>query len=195
MQILDEQKREKILAAAAGMFASQPFHKVLLSDVAEAAAVGKGTIYIYFKNKQDLYLAVLYHGFERLLTHLQRRIVMDAGNVLENLETVIREYVNFAYQSPSLFELMRSGSVDDSERVRWKQKREELSNLIESLIRHGIMAGQFEDPRPELTAKFIPGLVRLAFLGDSENPDRQILTEHVIRFIRKGLDRKDAQPA
>lgn len=177
------------------MFASQPFHKVLLSDVAETAAVGKGTIYIYFKNKQDLYLAVLYHGFERLLTHLQRRIVMDAGNVLENLETVIREYVNFAYQSPSLFELMRSGSVDDSERVRWKQKREELSNLIESLIRHGIMAGQFEDPRPELTAKFIPGLVRLAFLGDSENPDRQILTEHVIRFIRKGLDRKDAQPA
>lgn len=50
MQVQDEEKRLKILTAAAELFAAQPFHKVCLSDVAEAAAVGKGTLYTYFNN-------------------------------------------------------------------------------------------------------------------------------------------------
>jgi len=45
MQVMDEKKRIKILSVAAEKFASQPFHKVLLSKVAEAAGVGKGTSY------------------------------------------------------------------------------------------------------------------------------------------------------
>lgn len=67
MQITDEQKRVNILAAAAELFASQPFHKVVLSDVAEKAGVGKGTLYIYFKSKEDLYFSVLLGGFSNLV--------------------------------------------------------------------------------------------------------------------------------
>ena len=57
MQRPDEQKRQLIIDTAARFFATQPFHKVRLDDVAAAAQVGKGTLYIYFKSKEDLYVS------------------------------------------------------------------------------------------------------------------------------------------
>ena len=72
MQVLDQQKREKILRAAGSLFAARPFHKVRLSDVAAEAAVGKGTVYTYFDSKEELYVAVVYLGFEQLVDRLKR---------------------------------------------------------------------------------------------------------------------------
>jgi AcrR family transcriptional regulator len=46
MQVPNEQKRRHITSAAARMFAARPFHKVRLDDIAAAAGVGKGTLYV-----------------------------------------------------------------------------------------------------------------------------------------------------
>jgi AcrR family transcriptional regulator len=188
MQVTDEQKRKRILAAAAELFAAQPFHKVLLSDVAEAAGVGKGTLYIYFKNKEDLYLSVLYTGFDELVTELQRRLDQDRLDPEEYLEAAVSEIVRFAYRNPYMFELMRtvrwSNVLGDD---RWKSKRSELKVLMESIIRRGIASGAFYDPHPELTARFIPGMVRSVLVEEPRNIDPQTLIEHVLRFTRAAL--------
>jgi len=188
MQVMDEQKRERILAVAAEMFATQPFHKVLLSNVAEAAAVGKGTLYIYFKNKEDLYLSVLYSGFSRLVDHLRDRMDENTHGSVENLEMVIRETVRFAYQNPYLFEIMRTvPGWKAINRVKWDAKRREFKSLIEYIIRRGIAQGIFTDPHPELTARYIPGFVRSALIDGIETVDHQVLTDHILRFVRAAL--------
>ena len=188
MQVLDKQKRLKIMAAAAELFAAQPFHKVLLSEVAEAAGVGKGTLYIYFKNKEDLYLSVLYSGFAELIERMQRRLDKNQFGPMENLETAIREMVQFAYQNPHMFDLMRTGpwrSLMDS--VQWDSKRNELRTLIESIIRSGIADGEFSDPHPDFTARYIPNMVRSVLMEGFQNIDARTLTEHILRFVRAGL--------
>ena len=188
MQVMDEQKREKILAVAAQMFATQPFHKVLLSNVAEAAAVGKGTLYIYFKSKEDLYLSVLYSGFSRLVDRLREQMDENSLGPAENLEMVIRETVRFAYQNPHLFEVMRRMPAwEAGYRAQWDAKRSELKGLIESIIRRGIAQRIFSDPHPELTARYIPGLVRSALLDGIEAVDDQVLTDHILRFVRAAV--------
>lgn len=192
MQTMDEQKREKILAAAAGLFATQPFHKVLLSDVAESAEVGKGTLYIYFKSKEDLYLSVFYSGFSRLVDCLRERMDEDTHDPVENLEVVIRETVSFAYKNPHLFEVMRTvpgwKAID---RARWDTKRGELKALIESIIRRGIARGIFVDPHPELTARYIPGFARSVLLDGIETVDREVLTDHILGFVRAALTARE----
>jgi AcrR family transcriptional regulator len=188
MQVLDEQKRLNIIAAAAELFATQPFHKVRLSEVAETAGVGKGTLYIYFKNKDDLYLSVLYSSFAQLIERMQRRLDQDQLNPMENLEAAIREIVHFAYQNPYMHELMRTitwhGDVDNA---LWCSKRKELKALLESIIRRGIAGGDFTDPHPELTARFIPGLARSALLEGLQSTDPQTLTAHMLWFVRTAL--------
>jgi AcrR family transcriptional regulator len=191
MQVPDAQKEMKILAAATELFAVQPFHKVLLSDVAEAAGVGKGTLYVYFKSKEDLYMAVLYSGFDQLVGWMQRRLDQSQIGPVENLEAAISEMVQFAYQNPHMFELMRTvprpGVFD---KVRWDRKREELRGLLASIIRRGIASGEFFDPHPDLTARFIPGLVRSALMENHQSIDARTLTRHILRFVRVGLQER-----
>jgi AcrR family transcriptional regulator len=188
MQVTDEQKRQRILAAAAELFAAQPFHKVLLSDVADAAGVGKGTLYIYFKNKDDLYLSVLYSGFDRLVAGLQGRLDKDRLGPWEYLEAAVGEVVRFAYRNPYMFELMRSVRWSDVlGDDRWRTKRSELKALMESIIRRGIAEGVFCDPHPELTARFIPGMVRSVLVEEQGSVDPQTLIDHILRLVRAAL--------
>ncbi len=184
---MDEQKRMKIISAAAGLFASHPFHKVLLSDVAEAAAVGKGTLYLYFDSKEDLYLSVLYSGFSSLLGHLREQ-VDENHDPAENLDMMIRETISFAYQNPHLFEVMRTiPGWEAIDRSKWDVKRRELKSLIESVIRQGIAEGIFADSHPEFTARYIPGCVRAVLLDGIETIDREMLTMHILRFVRTAI--------
>lgn len=59
MQRLDERKRQLITAAAARMFATQPFHKVRLDDIAAEAGVGKGTLFRRFGDRATLVRSLL----------------------------------------------------------------------------------------------------------------------------------------
>lgn len=184
MQVMDQRKRAKILTAAAELFAAQPFHKVLLSEVAEAAAVGKGTLYVYFKNKEELYLSVLYSGFSALVDRLHEQMAAGSGDPVENLKTIIRETIRFAFQNPHVFELMRTVSGwHPVDRTQWDAKRRELKALIESIIRKGITQGLFIDPHPQLTAHYIPGMVRGALIDGINSVDREMLTAHIVRFV------------
>ena len=67
---------EKMLEAAAALFGTQRFHEVRMEDIATAAGVGKGTIYRYFSDKEDLYLALL----ERASKQMHERLTRSVGN-------------------------------------------------------------------------------------------------------------------
>ncbi len=188
MQVMDEKKRSKILAAAAELFATQPFHRVLLSDVAETAGVGKGTLYVYFKNKDDLYWSVLFSGSNQLLARLRQKTDHNGSGATENLGTIIRELVGFAYQNPHMFELMRTITWHQANNSdRWNKHRMEFRELIESVIRKGIECGEFYDPHPELTARFIPSLVRSVMIEGAKSVDQHMLADHIVRFTRSAL--------
>lgn len=195
MQVLDDHKRLKILSAAAELFAAQPYHKVLLSDVAEAAGVGKGTLYVYFQSKEDLYLSVRMTGFSDLIGRLRVWIDEEAHSPVENLEAVIREIVDFAFQNPHHFKMMRAISGWQAmNHARWESMRHELIVLIESVIRKGISLEIFEDPHPELTARIIPGSIRSIVFDGIDTMDADTIGTHILRFILAGIRKEGAPP-
>ncbi len=198
MQKLHDEKRHRILDAAAELFATRPFHKVLLDDVAVEATVGKGTLYTYFENKDSLYLAVIDSSFEKLVDQLRR--CLEAGEACspkEALETTVREFVNYGFENPRLLDLLRAGPLPQAAFARWSQKGQELTELVESILRRGIRLGQFSDPHPELTARFVPGLVRSALIDGVDRQDPQTVTRHILRFLQSSLlpaNERCAQP-
>jgi TetR/AcrR family fatty acid metabolism transcriptional regulator len=64
-------KRERILRAAVKVFARSGFHAARVSEVAKAAGVADGTIYLYFKSKDELLVSLFEDRVERLLTYLR----------------------------------------------------------------------------------------------------------------------------
>jgi hypothetical protein len=77
--------------------------------------------------------------------------------------------------------------LDDAQ---WRSKRGELKALIESIIRRGIASGEFSDPHPELTARFIPGMVRSVLMEGTQIIDPQTLTEHILHVTRSALEKE-----
>ncbi|HNR93417.1 MAG TPA: TetR/AcrR family transcriptional regulator [Kiritimatiellia bacterium] len=72
-----EAKRSAILAAAEGLFRARRYDEVTLDQVAKKARVGKGTIYLYFRNKEALFFQMVTEDFESMLKTVEQIAVSD----------------------------------------------------------------------------------------------------------------------
>jgi len=82
-----EARRQAILAAALKVFASHGFAAARLDDVAARAGVAKGTLYLYFRNKEALFEALVRHAVSPLLQHMSTVATAPDIAPLEALET------------------------------------------------------------------------------------------------------------
>src|SRR3954452_9698821 len=107
MRLPNDQKRQQILDTAARLFAKQRYDQVRLDDVAAAAGVGKGTLYVYFDNKDDLYFSIAYEGFCDLIERLEAQVVDHATPAVDRLRRIVEGLVQFARSHPQFYEMMR----------------------------------------------------------------------------------------
>jgi len=188
MQRPNEKKRQKITATAAKLFATRPFHDVRLDDVAAAAQVGKGTLYIYFKSKEDLYRSLIHDGVMQIMDQLRQSITNDLSPA-DALEKTIRLMVAFAYAHPYLFELMRAIDPFKGHESLLPARRQ-LTGFIEQVLRRGTDQKSWTDPHPQLTAVFIPGLIRSAILYGPKDINEKALADQILRLLRHGLQKE-----
>jgi AcrR family transcriptional regulator len=186
MRLRDENKRKVIVQTAIRLFSEQPFHKVRLDDVAAAAGVGKGTVYIYFKNKEDLYYSMVYDGLADLVERLDLQLKAHTTSFEDRIRVVVSAIVDFSVQHPRLFEVMRTVGVPDATSA-WDHKRQELAGLVESVIRQGAQAGECVDRHPEYTGVYITGMVRAVMLYGPKDVDSKALTDHILTLLLKGI--------
>jgi len=187
MQRPDEKKRQQIMRAATRLFALRPFHKVKLDEVAAAASVGKGTLYVYFESKDDLYYALIYEGFAQMVDRLSADVGDGELAPRLALTRVCQELVGFGFSNPQFFEMIRQ-TGGTMRHARWESKRRDLTNLIERTIRRGVALGEFDDPHPEITAVFLPGLMRSIMLyADRADLHEGVVTEQVMRWVERGV--------
>ena len=65
-------KREAIRDAAVKVFAAKGYHTATVSEVAEVANVGKGTVYFYYASKEDLLLEILVYHFDQMMSVIEQ---------------------------------------------------------------------------------------------------------------------------
>lgn len=178
-------KRQQIIKAAERLFSSRRFHEITMSDVAEAAQVGKGTIYQYFADKNDLFFQIVTSGFEDLCDLLHRR-VPEGAPFAEQLLDACREISRFFQGRRPLLRLMQSEGArmtwcKGTMRDRWMEKRKKLVGAVAAVIGKGVSEGAIRTDVPaDALAAFLLGLLRTrahqASEGAAEVP-LEILTD------------------
>jgi AcrR family transcriptional regulator len=187
MRLPNDRKRQQILTSAAKLFARQRYDQVRLDDVAAAAGVGKGTLYVYFDNKDQLYFTIAYEGFSDLIEQLEGQLADRTSPAADRLRRIVEGLVQFARSHPQFYEMMRLAQASRQQQSRWRPKREALTALIRNTIADGIARGEFADPHPELTALFVPGFVRSAMLFGPKDLDLDMLIEHIHALLMNGI--------
>jgi TetR/AcrR family transcriptional regulator, fatty acid metabolism regulator protein len=97
-------KRERILGAAERIFARHGFFAAKVSDVAKEAGVADGTIYLYFKSKDDLLIALFERRMLELTEALQGAIAGKPPR--EQLRAFIRMYLQKVHDEPAAAEVL-----------------------------------------------------------------------------------------
>ena len=94
-----QQRREEIMQAAEEVFFSKGFEKSTMDDVAEKAELSKGTLYLYFKSKEDLHMAVARKAIH-LLRDYTSKATEGEGTALEKLGQMGRACIEFSRSYP-----------------------------------------------------------------------------------------------
>ncbi|MDH1612580.1 TetR/AcrR family transcriptional regulator [Klebsiella aerogenes] len=97
--------RERLLDASVKLFAEKQFHGTRISDIVKAAGVTQPSFYSYFQSKEEIY-RLLIAQFDEELEELVASMLIDASlpreNVLENITTSFRRYLDFFLRNKEL---------------------------------------------------------------------------------------------
>ena len=154
-----ERRRQQIIVAAKRIFSAKGFNKATMEDIAEEAEISPGTIYIYFKNKDELYASLSI----RILQHLNIRLehVKNQNNVndeqrIASLKDSLYDIYDF---DPliliNLFHLQSSESLKNlSPELLSEIKRLSQSSLkiMSDIFSEGISTGVFIKANPNALA-------------------------------------------
>jgi AcrR family transcriptional regulator len=159
-----EARREEILLAAERKFSENGFFKTSMAEIAEAAQFAMGTVYRFFKSKEDIYISLVEAKVEELLRLLQEAM-QDHLSAQEKLRAVVQVKLAFADQHRAFFRIYVyewSGfewTVKSAfgERV-WKHYLAQI-DLVANLIREGIKAGEFRKVNPKDTSLAFHGML------------------------------------
>jgi AcrR family transcriptional regulator len=109
-QVVSEFRRREILDASRKVFARKGFTDGIVDDIAAEAGLAKGTIYLYFRSKNDIYLALVEHDMEALKTGTLQKIDAATGTK-EKIRAFILARLENAENNRELFRVMDSPSA------------------------------------------------------------------------------------
>jgi TetR/AcrR family fatty acid metabolism transcriptional regulator len=183
-------RRRAILSAAGRQFARRPYQEVLLEEIATDAQVAKGTLYLYFENKADLYLALVFESLGPLMERLEEQVpAATERSALAGIGLFITELLKFRAEHPALHEVLRGTSPASVEAMCGDLKKS-MYGLVEQTLRQGIMRGELVDPAPWATAELILASVSRAaqwMLIKDHEWTAEATAEHLVRLFGDGL--------
>ncbi|MCH7612773.1 MAG: TetR/AcrR family transcriptional regulator [Candidatus Marinimicrobia bacterium] len=155
MGILERKKREKqqrradIMEAAKDVFFSKGLMSATMDEIAERAELSKGTLYLYFQSKEELYLSLLDEG-DRIFLTMMRKELLPTLSAEELIRKTASVYYKFYQQYPDYFNIMfflHHGDLENKVSPEFYKacmcQAEETLKMIEGIIQKGIGEGTF----------------------------------------------------
>jgi TetR/AcrR family fatty acid metabolism transcriptional regulator len=153
-------KRERILVAAERIFARHGFFAARVSEIAKEAGVADGTIYLYFKSKDDLLIS----WFEHRMRHVNgvlRKAIADQPPPAQ-LRALIRTYLQLVSDEPIAAEVLTIELRQSSKFMKEYDNPQfaDFLRLLGGVIADGQARGDFDDAVPgHLAARMIFGIL------------------------------------
>ena len=140
-----EDRRERILDSALHLFHEEGFETITMQDIADAAEISKGSLYLQFTNKEDLIVSLLERTFDRLEEIVQTESAAP-GSARERLDRIVQAYIALAREngghSLNLWLLPRlSPQPDSPQQTLILSRIERLSGLVTVIFDEGAKDG------------------------------------------------------
>lgn len=159
-------KHRRIIEAAVKVFAKNGFYNSKVSEIARAANVADGTIYLYFQNKDDILICLFEEEMSRVLDYV-RQAVASTDDPARKLELFALAHLSLTERNQQMAEIIQVELRQSSKFMKEykNDKFHEYLNIISSIIREGQAQGVFR-------ADIKPGVAKRAFFGALDEMSR-----------------------
>ena len=184
--------KEKIIQAAITTFSKYGYDKTRMDDIAKSAKLGKGTLYLYFKSKEELFYDISENSIEELKEQLSK-LFSKKEDLVQDAEKFYDQYRNLIHDSEKVsFEMIAESSRNPKLRKALYEQRMKVYDIVIDYLRRQIEKGFF---RKDMDVNAIAsGLVALydgltisKLLGISEYHNKKAWTQ-TIRAIFTGIN-------
>jgi AcrR family transcriptional regulator len=190
-------KRKKIIETAAKEFAEKGFENANINEIATMSGIGKGSIYLYFKTKKELYLATM----EAVVEYFN-----DASEKIMKLDCSVKEKLKLCIESLFLFEKESYPFLILWSRYQFQNNpdfQEEVFLIYEDLqqpfcqiVKEGVEQGIFSTPYPEASGYLILSMITMLLpslqpkpLLESESIEDKVT--YILGFVEKGIRKNE----
>lgn len=195
-------RREEIIDAAEKVFFSRGIENATMDDVAEEAELSKGTLYLYFKSKEDIHWAITHRGVKGLLIKMEK-IVDQNKNAIDNLLLIADAFVKFTQNEKQLANsiiFFEGCSIEklniDHDQIRNSFLNESPIHLVTKLVKEGVEQNIIRNDIPvnilsNILWSQLMGVLQVANrkkeLFDLVNITRDELIENHFKIILNGI--------
>jgi len=156
--------REEILSAAEKVFASKGFFPTTMSDIAQEAEFGTGTLYNYFRSKEELYFTLIDEKVKEI-NRLVKNKLSEKAPVVERIKEVLALQFEFVERNRDFFRIY----ISERNRFEWTVKDElgkdvhekmvAYINILAQVMKQGIAKKEFRSMNPMDLAHALVGIV------------------------------------
>jgi AcrR family transcriptional regulator len=160
MRTCDPVKIQRIIDAAAKLFAERHYHEVRMDDIAAKANVAKGTIYLHFKDKDDLYQALTIDSLRRLSERIRESLVGlhdPESKILCFNREAIRYYEHHVFRLELIHRVERLQDLGATDPGGFSEISEVFRGILRSILK--------EFPEATHVSEGEISLAVLAFIG------------------------------
>jgi TetR/AcrR family fatty acid metabolism transcriptional regulator len=159
------QTKQKIVDATLAIAAEKGFDQATTAEIARAAGVSEGSIYNYFRTKDDLLIHTVSEYAGSFLTAMAQTL-SEEQTAVDKLNRLISFHIDFFTQEGNIFQVIHGkqpGAKVQMARI-FQVAVAPYATLIEEIIRDGITKGFFKDINPQIAASFVLGGMQLTLL-------------------------------
>ena len=122
-------RREQIIQAAEEVIFSVGYEQAKMKDIAQKAELSKGTLYLYFDSKEELYMAIFSRGMDILRKEIGEVLTRDLSGI-EMIREMGEAYIRFVREHPNYFHVLLH-----YETIQAQQVKDERNSAMEQICR------------------------------------------------------------
>ena len=191
-------RKKEILDASIEVFASKGYHAAGIADIATALNIGHGTVYRYYKNKRDIFDAILSELLTKMAAIVQQEppTTNSLDEYKDQLERIADTLLDIFYNDPRLAKIAFYESMGIDPEISQSVERilDLFAQFTEAYMKNGVEKGFLrEEMDQEIAARLITAMlvetVKQVAIGQYEDKDVQRWRSEILRFMVGGLGR------
>lgn len=192
--------RDQILDATERIMSRYGFRKMTMEDIAKEARVGRRTIYLYFKNKEDVALSSIGRVVENAQARMKEILSEEGSDIIERLRLMLIERVmsrvravaNYHESLDEIFEVVRPAYIERRRQYFFTEQ-----DLISQALEAGIEEKKIFMPNPmgtaaillQATNAYLPYSLSVRELGNPDQIEKQL--GQMVDLLVKGVTKSD----